>query len=143
MSRRRSIASLMAAVLTAAACGSTTSLTSSVPSSPTATAAAEPSLAASALPEIPSASPGPGSTLGPDAWRDPANFVAVIDNPWLPFKPGSVWRYTGTKDGRQTISVMRAHDGREYTAVLSSPDLQTANEDELKKIVDNLIDDGR
>ena len=104
MSRCRSIAGLAIAVLIAAGCGSTTSPTSSAPPSATA-ATAEPSIAATALPEIPSPSPAPGATLGPDAWRDPANFVAVIDNPWLPFKPGSVLRYTGTKDGKRAKDI--------------------------------------
>jgi hypothetical protein len=55
---------------------------------------------------------------------------------------GNLWtmRVVGTEDGRHTISVMRAHDGREYTAVLSAPNLESASEDELKKIVDGLID---
>jgi hypothetical protein len=47
-------------------------------------------------------SPSPAATegtIGLDAWKDPSNFVAVIDNPWLPFKSGAVLRYRGTKDG--------------------------------------------
>lgn len=31
---------------------------------------------------------------------DPANFVAVIDNPYFPLTPGTVFHYEGTKDGR-------------------------------------------
>ncbi len=30
---------------------------------------------------------------------DPANFQAVVDNPWFPLKPGSVYVYKGVKDG--------------------------------------------
>jgi hypothetical protein len=105
MSSYRSITSLATAVLIAAGCGSTTSPTSSAPPSATATAAAESSTAPTASPEIPSPSPAPGATLGLDAWRDPANFVPVIDNSWLPFKPGSVLRYTGTKDGKRAKDV--------------------------------------
>ena len=30
---------------------------------------------------------------------DPANFVAVIDNPYFPMTPGTVYRFEGTRDG--------------------------------------------
>jgi hypothetical protein len=30
----------------------------------------------------------------------PSNFRAVVDNPWLPLKPGSTYIYTGVKDGK-------------------------------------------
>src|SRR6185503_18910362 len=68
--------------------------------------------------EVATASPSlaPGATLGPDAWRDPANFVAAIDNPWLPFKPGSVWRYAGTKDGERAKDVVTVTSRTEVVA---------------------------
>jgi hypothetical protein len=31
---------------------------------------------------------------------DPANFVAAVDNPWFPLKPGTTLTYRGKKDGR-------------------------------------------
>jgi hypothetical protein len=37
---------------------------------------------------------------------DPANFVSRVDNPWYPLKPGSTYRYRGTKDGKPAIDVM-------------------------------------
>jgi hypothetical protein len=37
---------------------------------------------------------------------DPADFVATIDNPWLPFTPGSTWVYrTTSSEGEQTDTV--------------------------------------
>jgi hypothetical protein len=38
---------------------------------------------------------------------DPANFVAVIDNPWLPFTPGTTFRYVGVKDGQKTVDTVK------------------------------------
>ena len=35
----------------------------------------------------------PGGTI------DPSNFVATIDNPFLPFQPGMSWVYEGVRDG--------------------------------------------
>ncbi|MEW6582007.1 MAG: hypothetical protein AB1416_04525 [Actinomycetota bacterium] len=40
----------------------------------------------------------------------PADFVAGIDNPWMPLRPGTVHVYTGTKDGgavHETVRVLR------------------------------------
>jgi hypothetical protein len=31
----------------------------------------------------------------------------VVDNPWFPLEPGSVWRYSGIKDGRPSTDVVR------------------------------------
>ena len=38
---------------------------------------------------------------------DPAQFtIRVVDNPWFPLIPGSVYRYRGTKDGRRAINTV-------------------------------------
>jgi hypothetical protein len=58
----------------------------------------------------------PEGTIGPDAWKDPANFVAVIDNKWLPFKPGMVLRYEGTKDGKRAKDVTTVTDRTQVVA---------------------------
>jgi hypothetical protein len=58
----------------------------------------------------------PEGTIGPDAWKDPSNFVATIDNPWLPFKPGTVWHYTGTKDGERAKDVTTVTSRTEVVA---------------------------
>jgi hypothetical protein len=36
---------------------------------------------------------------------DPANFQAVVDNPWFPLKPGSKYVYSGVKDGEPARDV--------------------------------------
>jgi hypothetical protein len=41
--------------------------------------------------------PGDGGDYAPEL--DPADFVAVIDNPYLPFAPGMKWVYEGEEDG--------------------------------------------
>jgi hypothetical protein len=44
---------------------------------------------------------------------DPANFVAAIDNPLLPFTPGTVLRYEGTSGGEpQVNTVTVTHETR-------------------------------
>ena len=46
-------------------------------------------------------SKAPGaSAQAPAGSIDPANFVATIDNPFLPFKPGTSWVYDGVRDGQ-------------------------------------------
>jgi hypothetical protein len=53
----------------------------------------------------------------------PRAFVGVIDNPWLPFRPGTVWVYRGVKDGKPARDVVRVTnatrviDGVRCTAV--------------------------
>jgi hypothetical protein len=53
----------------------------------------------------------------------PTGFVARIDNPWLPFKPGTEWVYRGVKDGKTSRDVVRVTtatrviDGVRCTAV--------------------------
>jgi hypothetical protein len=61
-------------------------------------------------------SPSPAGTTGPDAWKDPSNFVATIDNPWLPFKPGATLRYEGTKDGKAAKDVTTVTNRTEVVA---------------------------
>jgi len=41
--------------------------------------------------------PGDGGDYRPDV--DPANFVDVIDNPYLPYPTGASWVFEGTEDG--------------------------------------------
>jgi hypothetical protein len=45
------------------------------------------------------------ASTGP-ARIDPANFVARVDNPWYPLRPGTTYRYRGTKDGKPAIDVV-------------------------------------
>jgi hypothetical protein len=36
---------------------------------------------------------------------DPSDFSATVDNPFFPLKPGTTFRYRGTKDGKPTVDV--------------------------------------
>jgi hypothetical protein len=48
--------------------------------------------------------PGDGGAYTPSI--DPAGFVAVVDNPYMPLLPGARWRYEGTIDGeRERVTV--------------------------------------
>jgi len=100
--RTRALVFVACLAIVVAACGT-------AQSSPTATGTpVVTQLPATAPPATSGPSPSPvaaAGTMGPDAWKDPANFVAVIDNPWLPMKPGAVLRYTGTKDGKRAKDV--------------------------------------
>ena len=98
-----------------AACGTAQSSPTPAPTSTPVgtqqpTAATPATLAATASPAAPE------GTIGPDAWKDPSNFVAVIDNPWLPFKPGAVLGYTGTKDGKQAKDITTVTSRTEVVA---------------------------
>jgi hypothetical protein len=51
--------------------------------------------------------PAAAATAPRRAGVDPANFVRTITNPYLPYRPGSVWVYTGVKDGQTQRDVVR------------------------------------
>ena len=52
-----------------------------------------------------------GDRPGDDPQVDPADFVAGIDNPWMPFTPGSRWVYESqTDDGLERIEVVVTDD---------------------------------
>jgi hypothetical protein len=36
----------------------------------------------------------------------PSQFVSRVTNPWFPLRPGTVYRYTGVKDGKAAVDVM-------------------------------------
>jgi hypothetical protein len=36
----------------------------------------------------------------------PSQFVGRVTNPWFPLRPGTVYRYTGVKDGNRALDVM-------------------------------------
>lgn len=49
---------------------------------------------------------------------EPADFVATIDNPFLPFKPGSTWIYEGdTGEGSERIEVTVTSETKEILGV--------------------------
>src|SRR5436189_4274424 len=49
-----------------------------------------------------------GSSTQPAAQQSARTFVAQVDNPWFPLKPGMTWVYTGEKDGKPSRDVVRA-----------------------------------
>jgi hypothetical protein len=87
-----------AAALLSAACGSS--------GGPAATARAGDGSPAATAPASGSPTAGASSTSG--AYRaviDPADFRAVVDNPWFPLKPGSTYVSVGTKDDKPSRDV--------------------------------------
>jgi hypothetical protein len=48
----------------------------------------------------------PSATPGPSGVTDPANFVAVVDNPWFPLNPGTTLTYRGLEDGEPAVDVL-------------------------------------
>jgi hypothetical protein len=101
--RTRASVAISVLALAATACGTAVqSPTTATPPPTTGPAVSLPP--ATVAPASPSPS-GPEGTMGPDAWKDPSNFVTSIDNPWLPFKPGTVLRYQGTKDGEKAKDI--------------------------------------
>lgn len=106
------------AVLAIAGCGSDGGPTPSIvaaattptpPPSPSPTASPSPSPSPSASAAIaPSGSPA-SATI--DEAMDPANFVAVVDNPWFPLIPGTTFTSKGRVDGEPTTDVFEVtHD---------------------------------
>lgn len=55
--------------------------------------------------------PGDGGSYAPII--DPDNFVDVIDNPYLPLRPGAQWVYKGTADGsKERVEVVVTDERR-------------------------------
>jgi hypothetical protein len=50
---------------------------------------------------------GPSGLHAASPVINPADFVAKIDNPWLPMKPGTTSTFRGTKDGKPARDVRR------------------------------------
>jgi hypothetical protein len=52
---------------------------------------------------------------------DPAGFVETIDNPYMPFIPGSTWRLEGkTDEGREVDTITVLHQTREVMGVTTT-----------------------
>jgi hypothetical protein len=73
--------------------------------------------------------PGDGGAYQPKI--DPAGFVDVIDNPYMPLKPGASWTYTGTVDG-----------DRERDEVVVRPERRTVMGIEATVVRDTVYDSG-
>ena len=67
-------------------------------------------------PARPVIDPGDGGEYSPDL--DPADFVDVIDNPYLPFRPGMKWVYDGESDGEtERIEVVVTGERRDIQGI--------------------------
>jgi hypothetical protein len=101
--RLRALALVAVTGLAVAACGGSERATGSAPSSaPPASSSTTVTSTSSGTAVI---DPGDGGKYHPKI--DPADFVERIDNPYLPFQPGSTWVYEGTVDGeRQRVKVV-------------------------------------
>jgi hypothetical protein len=104
--RRKVVAPIVVTALLVVACGSTVSPAPSAVETPEAPSSV-PLPTTSLAPTSPPSSPSPASSQASAAAIDPANFVAVIDNPWLPFIPGTTLRYVGAKDGKKAIDTVK------------------------------------
>jgi hypothetical protein len=85
---------------TLAACGSNQSSEGGPAATAAPTTSSSPGSAASA----PVIDPGDGGVYSPQL--DPADFVGVIDNPFLPMPVGAHWRYEGESEGEiETVDI--------------------------------------
>jgi hypothetical protein len=79
--------------------------------------AAESSSSTSALDPV--IDPGDGGRYAPTI--DPASFVADIDNPYLPLRPGARWVYEGDSDGEhERIEVVVTDETREIGGITAT-----------------------
>ncbi|WP_322936954.1 hypothetical protein [Nocardioides bizhenqiangii] len=69
----------------------------------------------------PSPPTGVDELVIPTPSLDPADFVEVVDNPWLPLTPASEWEYRATSSGEvATITVTVLDDTREVQGVTAT-----------------------
>jgi hypothetical protein len=74
------------------------------------------SAAGASTPEPPVIDPGDGGNYQPEL--NPANFVDVIDNKYLPFKPGMKWVYEGESEGQaERTAVIVTSDKRDIQGI--------------------------
>lgn len=92
-----------------AGCGSAGTATRAT--DPTVTGSASTGARPAALGAAPVIDPGDGGDYRPAL--SPADFVAVVDNPYLPFPDGATWRYQGTSDGEQEVIEVTVTGDRE------------------------------
>lgn len=68
--------------------------------------------------------PGDGGEYAPDV--DPAGFVDVIDNPYMPLRVGSTWVYEGESDGETVRIEIEVLDERRHVMGISAVVLRDA-----------------
>jgi hypothetical protein len=57
-----------------------------------------------------SSTPSVRESPAPSGRFDPIDFVATVDNPWYPLRPGMTWTYRGTKDGEPAGDIVAVTD---------------------------------
>lgn len=123
----------------AVACSSGTNQTATAAQQATVTSG--PSLATGPTSAVggvtPVIDPGDGGNYRPELV--PADFVDVIDNPYLPFPDGATWRYEGTSDGeRETIDVVVTGERTEIMGISATVVRDTVTVD--GKLVEDTYD---
>jgi len=102
----RLVAPIALTALLMAGCGSTVSPAPSIAESTQVPPSAPiPTITPASASARPSASAV--SSEAPAAAIDPADYIAVIDNQWLPFTPGTTLKYVGVKDGKKAVDTVK------------------------------------
>lgn len=117
--RRRTLGILCATVIVAAGCGN-----ASKPSPPT----------------------GVDELVIPTPDPDPSDFVATVDNPFLPLRPGSTWEYDVTGAGRIVHARIDAEEGPEHDGITTTVLRRTTLDDrgrEVTTVADQVAQDRR
>jgi hypothetical protein len=81
--------------------------------------------------------PGDGGDYAPEL--DPADFVDGVDNPYLPFVPGTTWHYEGVDDGETEIDDVTVLAERKEVLGISAVVVQ----DTVKDADGNVLEDTR
>lgn len=88
----------------------------------------------------PSPPSGVDELVIPTPSLDPADFVAAIDNPWLPLAPGSEWHYNATSAADlDTITVTVLDETREIQGVTATV-VQEVLRDRSGEVVGTTVD---
>ncbi len=115
--RTLTVATTLLVALAATACGNDTSTADPPMSDPPTSVAAPTDTIAVVEPVI---DPGDGGEYAPEL--DPADFVAVVDNPYLPLAAGSHWTYEETNGDGETerIEVVVQDEARSIAGITAT-----------------------
>ena len=75
-----------------------------------------------------------------DVAFDPADFVDGVDNPYLPFVPGTTWHYEGTDDGEVEIDDVKVLDERKDVLGISAVVVQDTVKDADGNVLEDTLD---
>ena len=109
------MATSLLVALGATACGDDTSTADPPPTSEPSVSAPPPTESTTTVEPV--IDPGDGGDYAPEL--DPADFVATIDNPYLPLVPGSRWTYEETNGDGETedIAIVVQDETREIAGI--------------------------